>query len=381
MYATSPRIDARFGPLKNLCSGRTWNTYCSQSAFVQPVEGSAETTYIFMADRWKGWNLRDSRYVFLPLQFHDDGSLVPLEWVDSWNINAATGEAAIPAPATPSPRNIALGCKCTASVRDEQNGNEARAAFDGTARTRWSADDGDYPHWLKVDLGSSQPVSRSEIEWETKRGRIYKYVIEASDDDKTWKRVVDGSRNAREGECADKCTATARYFRLNVLDVELPQGGYAWASVSEWRLLNGGRNVALNRPATADSQQNGTYAAKACDGDFNSTWFTGKPTLGNWWKVDLGKPHDLTGCRLMWHDPGFCYQYKIEVSPDDAHWTTVVDKTANTETKWVPVHAFTATARYLRVTVTGMDDGCWLGIREVEVFDTLPLPADSNAAK
>ncbi len=47
----------------------------------------------------------------------------------------------------------------------------------------------------------------------------------------------------------------------------------------------------------------------------------------------------------MWHDPGFCYQYKIEVSADDANWTTVVDKTRNTETKWVPVHAFTAPAR------------------------------------
>ena len=61
----------------------------------------------------------------------------------------------------------------------------------------------------------------------------------------------------------------------------------------------------------------------------------------------------------------------------------LVDKTRNTETKWVPVHAFTAkAARYLRVTVTGMDDGCWLGIREVEVFDTLPLPsAEAKTSK
>ncbi len=214
------------------------------------------------------------------------------------------------------------------------------------------------------------------------RGRIYKYVIDSSDDGKNWTRAVDGSTNEREGESADKCAAKGRYFRLTVLGVELPRGGYAWASINEWRLLAGGLNVALDRPATADSQQNGTYAAKANDGDFNTTWFTGKPTLGNWWKVDLGKPRDLTGCRLMWHDPGFCYQYKIEVSAGNANWTTVVDKTRNTETKWVPVHAFNAKGtRYLRVTATGLDDGCWLGIREVEVFDTLPLPADVEAAK
>jgi len=144
----------------------------------------------------------------------------------------------------------------------------------------------------------------------------------------------------------------------------------------KWVEASTERNVALNRPATADSQQNGTYGAKANDSDFNTTWYTGKPTVGNWWKVDLGTPHDLTGCRLMWHDPGFWYQYRIEVSADDAHWTTAVDMTRNRAAKWVPVHAFTAKdARYLRVTVTGMDDGCWLGIREVELFDTLPLPS------
>jgi hypothetical protein len=90
-----------------------------------------------------------------------------------------------------------------------------------------------------------------------------------------------------------------------VLGVDLPEGGYAWASLFEWRLFSGDRNVALNRPATTDSQQNGTYSAKANDGDFSTTWFTGKPTLGNWWKVDLGSAYDLTGCRLMWNDPGF----------------------------------------------------------------------------
>lgn len=378
-YATSRRIDGRFGPMKVLCSGKTWNTYCSQSAFVLPVHGARGTTYVFMSDRWKGWNLRDSRYIFLPIQFGDDGSLVPLEWTDAWDVDAATGQCAYPKPFKPSPRNIALGKTCIASVSDRENGNEARAAFDGNDRTRWCANDGDYPHWLKVDLGKSLPVSRSEIDWEAKRGRIYKYVIESSDDDKTWKRVVDQSHNEREGETGDNCSAKGRYFRLTVLDVELPRGGYAWASVCEWRLFSGGRNVALDRPATADSQQNGTYAAKANDGDFDTTWFTGEPTLGNWWKVDLGEPHDLTGCRLMWHDPGFCYQYKIETSADDAHWTTVVDKTRNAETKWVPVHAFTAKdARYLRVTATGLENGCWLGIREVEVFDTLPLPADAG---
>jgi hypothetical protein len=48
---------------------------------------------------------------------------------------------------------------------------------------------------------------------------------------------------------------------------------------------------------------------------------------------------------------------------------------ANTNVVWMPVHAFSAShARYLRMAVTGLEDECWWGIREVEVFDTLPLP-------
>ena len=375
-YATARSITGPYSPQSLLCSRKTWNTYCSQSAFVLPVQGRDGTTYVFMSDRWKGWNLPDSRYIFLPIRFRDDGTLVPLEWCDAWDIDAATGECSFPAAPEPAAGNIARGKTCIASVANAKNGNEASAAFDGDLRTRWSAADGDYPHWLKVDLGSSLVVSRSEIVWEAKGGRIYKYDIESSNDGTTWTRVLDRSNNQRrEQTVVDACSATARYFRLNVLGCEVPEGGYAWASLFEWRLFSGDRNVALDRPATTDSQENGTYSVKANDGDFNTAWYTGKPTLGNWWKVDLGNPHDLTGCRLMWNDPGFCYQYKIEVSADDVRWTTAVDMTRNAEVRWVPVHAFTAKgARYLRVTVTGMENGCWLGIREVEVFDTLPLP-------
>ena len=374
-YATARSIAGPYGPMSVLCGRNTWNTYCSQSAFVLPVQGSRATTYVFMADRWKGWNLPDSRYVFLPIQFEQDGGIVPLEWGDSWTIDAAMGECTFPAAPRPAARNIARGKPCIASVINDKNGNEASAAFDGDGRTRWCADDGEYPHWLKVDLGSSVRVSRSEIVWERRDGSIYEYIIETSNDDSTWTTVVDRSKNKRgEQTQVDQCAAQARYLRLRVLGCIPPAGGYAWASAFEWRLLDGERNVALNRPASADSQQHGTYSTKANDGDFSTTWFTGKPTLGNWWKVDLGETHALTGCRLMWQDPGFWYQYKIEVSPDDRQWTTVVDMTRNTETKWVPVHAFTARdARYLRVTATGMENGCWLGIREVELFGS-PSP-------
>ncbi|MFI5380433.1 MAG: discoidin domain-containing protein [Tepidisphaerales bacterium] len=382
-YATSRSISGPYGPLSILCARDTWNTYVSQSAFVLPVQGTQQTTYVFMADRWKGWNLSDSRYIFLPIQFRDDGRLAPVLWADAWEIDAKTGQCTPPAAPTRAANNIARGKPCTASVKNEKDGNEASGAFDGNPRSRWCADDGDYPHWLRVDLGSSMGVSRSEIMWEQSRGSVYKYIIESSDDDEHWTVAADRSKNTDGNQTqTDSIAARGRYFRLRVLGCRPPDGGYAWASVFEWRLFNGTTNVALNRPATADSEQAGTYAAKANDGDFNTTWFTGTPKLGNWWQVDLGTVHDLTGCRLMWQDPGFYYQYKVEVSADNVNWMRVVDQTANTDVVRMPVHAFTAKgARYLRVTVTGMDEGCWLGIREVEVFDTLPLPTGHPVAQ
>ena len=101
-----------------------------------PVQGSRATTLVFMADRWKGWNLPDSRYVFLPIQFHENGSIVPLEWGDAWDLDAATGECTFPVAPKPAAQNIARGKPCTASVGNETSGNEAPAAFDDNPRTR-----------------------------------------------------------------------------------------------------------------------------------------------------------------------------------------------------------------------------------------------------
>ena len=75
-----------FGPwteLGNPCTGKgAEQTYQSQSTFVLPVQGGKDA-FIFMADRWKQWNLADSRYVWLPLRFDENGK--PMTgWKDQW---------------------------------------------------------------------------------------------------------------------------------------------------------------------------------------------------------------------------------------------------------------------------------------------------------
>jgi hypothetical protein len=87
--ARSAVADNVFGPwaeLGNPCSGDdAETTFHSQGTFVLPVQGR-ETAFIFMADRWKQWDLPDSRYVWLPIEFQKDGGPI-LRWYEKWSLN------------------------------------------------------------------------------------------------------------------------------------------------------------------------------------------------------------------------------------------------------------------------------------------------------
>jgi hypothetical protein len=78
-----------FGPWKvlgNPCVGpHAEITFYAQSTFVTPVADTPDT-FIALFDQWKKENLRDSRYVWLPLRF--DGSRPVITWHDAWNLAA-----------------------------------------------------------------------------------------------------------------------------------------------------------------------------------------------------------------------------------------------------------------------------------------------------
>lgn len=78
--------DSMLGPwtdLGNPCSGpKAGTTYDSQSTHVLPIQGKKDA-FIFMADRWNPPNLRDSRYVWLPIRFEDGKPKV--DWREEWS--------------------------------------------------------------------------------------------------------------------------------------------------------------------------------------------------------------------------------------------------------------------------------------------------------
>jgi hypothetical protein len=97
--ARSAVADNIFGPwteLGNPCVGADADTtFHSQSTFILPVQGRPDTL-IFMADRWNQWNLPDSRYVWLPVEFSKEGKPV-LKWHEHWSLNPSitTSQASV----------------------------------------------------------------------------------------------------------------------------------------------------------------------------------------------------------------------------------------------------------------------------------------------
>jgi rhamnogalacturonyl hydrolase YesR len=64
-------------------------TYGGQSTFVVPVQGKKDA-FIFMADRWNPHNLRESRYLWLPVLLNNGQPVA--EWRDEWSLNVFTNK-------------------------------------------------------------------------------------------------------------------------------------------------------------------------------------------------------------------------------------------------------------------------------------------------
>jgi xylan 1,4-beta-xylosidase len=128
-------------------------------------------------------------------------------------------------------------------------------------------------------------------------------------------------------------------------------------------------DLAAGRPATADSTQAGHPASMATDGNATTRWCAADSRTGHWWQVDLGASASLTSTQITW-EFARNYRYRVAVSGDGVGWSTVADRSASTATEQTVTDTFSATGRYLRVTVTGLPTNTWASILDAKVFGT-----------
>ena len=136
-------------------------------------------------------------------------------------------------------------------------------------------------------------------------------------------------------------------------------------------------DLAKGKPAVASSTQSPDHQpGAAVDGDPATRWCADGPSFPQWWQVDLGKPEDLTGIRILWEQDGVAYRYKVEGSEDGKSWMMLSDQTKSDERDQERTHDFLARGvRHVRVTATGLQEGAWASIFEVQVFGTNHVPA------
>jgi hypothetical protein len=129
-------------------------------------------------------------------------------------------------------------------------------------------------------------------------------------------------------------------------------------------------NLAVGKPAIASSVQSGNPAASGNDDSTATRWCALTDAIPQWWSVDLGASYNLVGTEVMWEFDGRIYQYIVQISVDNVIWTTVVDKSGNTNASQVQADNFTATGRYVRIIVTGTPPSppTWASFYEFRVF-------------
>jgi alpha-L-fucosidase len=132
-------------------------------------------------------------------------------------------------------------------------------------------------------------------------------------------------------------------------------------------------NLALHKPASSSSIENDEHnAARANDGDPDTYWCADdEPEDGpEWWQVDLEQTYVLSGYQILWPYDGKKYQYRVEGSTDRKKWSMLSDQTKTKTTSQVHDLKFSqpTKTRYVRITVTGLDEGCWASIAEVKLF-------------
>lgn len=132
-------------------------------------------------------------------------------------------------------------------------------------------------------------------------------------------------------------------------------------------------NQALNRSATSSTYNGATFSpGNAIDGNPATRWASARGDVQSF-KIDLGSAKPITCLNLRWaNDYGVAY--RIDISTDNATWTTVYSTTAGVGGT-VAINGLSATVRYVRMS--GTKQGPTANGYSLTEFEVLGSPSGS----
>jgi hypothetical protein len=264
--------------------------------------------------------------------------------------------------------DVALN-KTTTASSTENAGTPAAAATDGNTGTRWSSAFAD-PQWLEVDLGSSQSICGVGLDWEAAYATAFQ--IQTSTDNANWTTIYSTTTGAG-GSQTLAASGTGRYIRMYGTARATQYGYSLWEFGVYTTGSSGGggscgtTNVALNKTATTSSTENAGFPASAAvDGNTGTRWSSAFSDP-QWLEVDLGSSQAICQVGLNW-ETAYATGFQIQVSNDNANWTTIYSTTSGTG--GVQNLAVNGTGRYIRMYGTARATQYGYSLWEFQAYAT-----------
>lgn len=127
-------------------------------------------------------------------------------------------------------------------------------------------------------------------------------------------------------------------------------------------------NLARNKPVSASSTNSSNPTTHAADGNASTYWRSGSLSSSTitWLRVDLQATYEVARAVINWDNKYYAKNYQIQVSNDDANWTTL--HTDNAGNGGIDNATFApSTGRYVRVYMTKNNKSSER-VKELEVY-------------
>ncbi|MFR7936605.1 MAG: discoidin domain-containing protein [Clostridium perfringens] len=129
------------------------------------------------------------------------------------------------------------------------------------------------------------------------------------------------------------------------------------------------KNLALNKPSTASSNEPSREANKGNDGDESSRWCASSENSNQWWQVDLGDIYDIEGISVKWEKEA-AYGFSILVSEDGQSWKEVYNNSDNLVAKQLSeINLEENNVRYVKLQINTLpSNNIWASFFELKIF-------------
>jgi len=304
--------------------------------------------------------------------------------------------AVAPVSANAAGTNLALGK--AVSVSSTNSSYIGTNINDGNQATYWESNNGTFPQWAQVDLGSTTSIAQVVLKLPTGwSARTQTLSVQGSTDGTSFSTIVASATytfdpNSGNSVSINFGAASTRYVRVNIT----ANTGWAAAQVSEFEIygaVTSTTNLATGKTMSASSVTQSYVASNANDGNQGTYWESANNAFPQWLQVDLGASVAINQVVLKLPVSGWAARTQtlsVQGSTDGTNFTTLVASAgytfdpATNSTVTINLAAATTT-RYVRLNITANTGQPGGQIAEFEVYgpvtgDTTPPTAPANLA-